>query len=63
MGSHQGMYGNGPYQIGNMFPPKSGSGDSQNPPMWNHNMSAAPNDHGDNEVYMAMVRGNSIVYK
>ena len=50
-----GIYGNnGPYPnvpMGHMFPPKSGSGDSQNPPMWNPNMNPAPSDHGDNEVY------------
>ena len=49
----QGMYGNGPYpnQMGPMFPHKSGSGDSQNPPLWNPNRMPAPTDHGDNEVF------------
>jgi len=49
-----GIYGNnGPYApnvpMGHMFPPKSGAGDSQNPPMWNSNLTPAPSDHGDNE--------------
>ncbi|XP_055874641.1 ankyrin repeat and KH domain-containing protein 1-like isoform X1 [Biomphalaria glabrata] len=44
----QGMYSNGPYHVGPMFPPKGAAGDSQSH-LWNTAMTSAPSDRNDLE--------------
>ncbi|CAL1532640.1 unnamed protein product [Lymnaea stagnalis] len=48
-----GIYGNGPYQMGPIFPPKGAAGDSQTPHLWNTPMTAAPSDPSEIERWQS----------